>query len=214
MRSARAGSTIGEMTATTIERVPAAGRRRANAVQRLVQHFASLRPVAMVFRHTFHHVDRWLFGVLGGHTLSSVLGGVPEILLTTTGARTGKSRTVPLVGIGLADGTTAVVGTRWGSQHEPGWSHNLTAVPEAVIERRGGERSAVVARRVPRGAEYEAIMAAADTVYLGFARYRGRITRRDVPVYVLAPAAATDRASSGGHAAGTISGEHGLGRER
>jgi deazaflavin-dependent oxidoreductase (nitroreductase family) len=192
------------MTVSTIEPTPAAVRRGANALQRLVQHFASLRPVAMVFRHTFHHVDRWLFGVLRGHTLSSVLGGVPEILLTTTGARTGESRTVPLVGITLADGTTAVIGTRWGSQHEPAWSHNLTAIPDATIERRGGERSAVVARRVPHGAEYEAIMAAADRVYLGFARYRRRISRRDVPVYVLEPVAAGDRTSSGGHTAGQV----------
>jgi deazaflavin-dependent oxidoreductase (nitroreductase family) len=164
------------------------GRQRpqANALQRGMQHVASLRPVAAVFRHTFHHVDRWLFGLLRGHTLSSILAGVPQILLTTSGARTGMSRTVPLVGIHLADGTTAVVGTRWGSQHDPGWSYNLTADPNAMIEW-GGERSRVITRRLERNAEYDAIMAAADKAYVGFASYRRRISRRDVPVYVLRP---------------------------
>jgi deazaflavin-dependent oxidoreductase (nitroreductase family) len=190
------------MTVVTVK--GAVGRRHANALQRVVQHVASLRPVAAVFRHTFHHVDRWLFGVLHGHTMSSVLGGVPEILLTTTGARSGRSRTVPLVGVELADGTTAVIGTRWGSQHEPGWSHNLTANPEAVIERRG-DRTAVVARRVRPGAVYEAVMAAADDVYSGFARYRRRISRREVPVYVLAPTTAPARPGGGGHMAGKLS---------
>src|SRR6187200_1127531 len=98
----------------------AAGGRGANVVQRV----ASLRPVAAMFRLTFHHLDRRLFARFGGRTLSGVLGGVPELLLTTTGARSGRSRTVPLVGIGLADGSVAVVGTRWGSHREPGWSHN------------------------------------------------------------------------------------------
>ena len=64
----------------------------ANPVQRLIQHVASLRPVAFVFRHTLHHLDRALLPVLRGRTLSSVLAGVPNIMLTTTGARTGRCR--------------------------------------------------------------------------------------------------------------------------
>jgi deazaflavin-dependent oxidoreductase (nitroreductase family) len=127
--------------------------------------------------------------------LSSVLGGVPEILLTTTGARTGRQRTVPLVGIDLSDGTTAIVGTRWGAQHEPGWSHNLTANPYAKIEH-PGQGHTVVARRVPPGAEYDAIMSVADKMYLGFARYRPRITQREIPIYVLKPAPAADPTGS------------------
>jgi deazaflavin-dependent oxidoreductase (nitroreductase family) len=177
--------------------------QQPNLLQPLVQHMASVRPVAAVFRHTFHHVDRWLYRPLGGRGLSSILGGVPEILLTTTGARSGQQRTVPLVGIELSDGTTAVIGTRWGSQHEPAWSHNLAANAHAEVESHG-QRHAVVARRVLVGPEYESIMAAADEVYLGFARYRPRITAREVPVYVLEPVTPADRKSSGGATAGKI----------
>ena len=76
------------------------------------------------------------------------------------------------------------VGTRWGSQHDPGWSHNLTAHPRADMER-DGEHVDVTARRVPPGDEYDAIMCRADEVYVGFAKYRRRITHREVPVFVL-----------------------------
>jgi len=69
--------------------------RTANPVQRVMQWFASLRPVAFVFRHTFHLVDRALLRPLRGRTLSSVVAGIPNIMLTTTGARTGQRRTVP-----------------------------------------------------------------------------------------------------------------------
>ena len=70
-----------------------------NAVQRTMQRIASLRPVAFVFRHTFHHIDRAAVGVLGGRTVSGIVAGVPNVMLTSTGARTGRPRTVPLVGI-------------------------------------------------------------------------------------------------------------------
>jgi deazaflavin-dependent oxidoreductase (nitroreductase family) len=176
MRGSVDGRTMGRMIATTV--------RTPNRVQRVMQHIASLRPVAAVFRHTFHHIDRWGLGLLRGRTLSSVLAGVPNILLTTTGAQTGRPRTVPLVGVPLDGGATALVGTRWGSEHNPGWSYNLMKEPRAVVER-DGQRFDVVARRVVDGDEYAAIMRRADQVYVGFAKYRRRITRRDVPVFVL-----------------------------
>ncbi len=157
-----------------------------NRLQRAIQHVASIRPVAAIFRHTFHHVDRWAIGPLRGRTLSGVLAGVPNILLTTTGVRSGTARTVPLIGLPLDDGGTAIVGTRWGSEHNPGWFYNLTNDPHAVIHR-GDEQIDVVARRVLEDAEYDRIMHQADEVYVGFARYRRRITRRNVPVFVLEP---------------------------
>ena len=155
-----------------------------NVLQRMIQHIASLRPVAAIFRHTFHHVDRVAVRVFGGRTLSGILAGVPNIMLTTTGARSGEPRTVPLVGVPLASGDLAIVGTRWGSQHDPGWSHNLTAEPHAVVER-DGRRDAVTARRVTDRDEYDAILRRADEVYVGFAKYRRRISRRTVPVFLL-----------------------------
>ena len=140
-----------------------------------------------MFRHTFHHLDKALLGVLGGRTLSGIIAGVPNIMLTTTGAKTGAPRTVPLIGLPVEDGL-AIVGTRWGSEHHPAWYYNLREDPRAAV-RRGRTTEDVVARQVEPGGEYDAIMRLADTVYAGFPKYRRRISGRDVPVFVLEAAA-------------------------
>jgi hypothetical protein len=93
----------------------------------MIQRIASLRPVAAVFRHTFHHIDRWGLAALRGRTLSGVLAGVPNIMLTTTGAKSGKARTVPLVGVPLDAGAIAVIGTGRASRSRPAASRTLTS---------------------------------------------------------------------------------------
>ena len=59
------------------------------------------------------------------------------VLLTTTGARTGQPRTVPVLGRATADGF-AVIASNFGQRRHPGWYHNLRASPGgsvAVAER-------------------------------------------------------------------------------
>jgi deazaflavin-dependent oxidoreductase (nitroreductase family) len=158
-----------------------------NAFQRAFQRFASLGPVAVVFRHAAHHLDKVAVKVLGGHTLSGILAGIPNILLTTTGAKSGEKRTVPLLGLPTPAGPLAVVGTRFGADSHPGWYHNLVADPRGTVEVRG-VRQDVIARLVPPGDEYDAIMRIADTAYVGYAKYRERITTRPIPIFVLDPA--------------------------
>jgi deazaflavin-dependent oxidoreductase (nitroreductase family) len=97
-----------------------------------------------------------MYRLLGRRTVSAIVAGVPNVMLTTTGAKTGRQRTVPLVGVPV-DGGIAVIGTRWGSPTAPGWSYNLDHDPQAVVERHG-ERTPVVARRLPEGPEYEAAL--------------------------------------------------------
>ena len=156
-----------------------------NAFQKGFQRFASLPPVAWAFRHTAHHLDRVAVKVFKGRTVSGMLAGIPNIMLTTTGAKSGEPRTVPLVGLPVGDGL-AIIGTRFGSDQHPGWYHNLSKDPHAVVEQ-NGRRTEVVARRVPPGDEYDSIMAQADTVYAGYAKYRERITDREIPIFVLDP---------------------------
>jgi deazaflavin-dependent oxidoreductase (nitroreductase family) len=55
------------------------------------------------------------------------------LLLTTTGARSGERRTVPL--IHMADGSTIVVAAGGGgSPRNPGWYHNVVANPKVTVE--------------------------------------------------------------------------------
>lgn len=61
-------------------------------------------------------------------SLSAMLSGLPVVLLTTTGARTGHPRQVLL--LGLPDGDRMVVtGANWGGPRNPAWYHNLRADP-------------------------------------------------------------------------------------
>jgi deazaflavin-dependent oxidoreductase (nitroreductase family) len=61
----------------------------------------------------------------------------PILLLTTTGARTGRPTTVPL-GFGVDDrGRVFVVGSKAGAPKHPAWFHNLRANPSVTVELRG-----------------------------------------------------------------------------
>ena len=72
---------------------------------------------AAVGRRTAHHVDRVLLRLSRGH--AGLAFGIPTLMLTTTGAKSGRERSVPLLYI-RHNGDVAVIGTRWGSTKHPG----------------------------------------------------------------------------------------------
>ncbi|MEN8239363.1 MAG: nitroreductase/quinone reductase family protein [Actinomycetota bacterium] len=157
--------------------------RTPNIVQRLVQRLASMRPIAWLFQKTLYPIDRLLYRKSGGRiTVPGIMAGLPVIMLTTTGARSGQPRTMPLLGIPLGD-AIAVIGTNYGQKPTPGWVFNLRADPTATVEYR--ERSAEVVSRLATKSETEEAFALATKVYPGFAKYRERIDGREVPVFVL-----------------------------
>jgi deazaflavin-dependent oxidoreductase (nitroreductase family) len=111
------------------------------------------------------------------------IGRAPVLLLTSTGRRTGQSRTAPV--LFLRDGgRVVVIGSNAGNTHAPAWSHNLKAHPEAEIEIRG-ERSLVRAR-VAEGEERSELWQKMNAQYDGFDDYEQR-TSRDISVFVLEP---------------------------
>jgi deazaflavin-dependent oxidoreductase (nitroreductase family) len=61
----------------------------------------------------------------------------PILLLTTTGARTGRQATVPLA-FAVDGGQVFVVASRAGSPRHPAWFHNLRANPSVTVELGGG----------------------------------------------------------------------------
>lgn len=74
------------------------------------------------------------YRLLRGRLLDrATLAGAPVVMLTTTGRRTGRTRTVA-VGH-LRDGDDVIVPGTGGGRHPlPGWVHNLRAHPDAVVE--------------------------------------------------------------------------------
>ena len=68
--------------------------------QRLAQRFASSRIGSWLFSYSLHHIDKLLLRLSRGRVaIPRNLGGLPVVRLTTTGAKTNKKRTVPVVGL-------------------------------------------------------------------------------------------------------------------
>lgn len=123
-----------------------------------------------------------LYRVSGGRILGRV-NKAPVLLLTTTGRKSGKQRTAPVVY--LADGENLVViGSNAGHGRTPAWSLNLEADPEAEVEV-GRERREVRAR-VAEGEERADLWRRHNEQYSGFDEYEAR-TDRDIALFVLEP---------------------------
>ena len=76
----------------------------ANAAQRLTQRIAASGPGAWLFQRTLYPVDKVLYARTDGRlTVPGLMAGLPVIMLTTTGAKSGEPRSMPLVGIPLGD---------------------------------------------------------------------------------------------------------------
>jgi deazaflavin-dependent oxidoreductase (nitroreductase family) len=120
-------------------------------------------------------------GVVGGD-----FAGVPLLLLTTTGARSGEPRTAPVTY--LADGgRLAVFGANGGRAAHPAWYRNLLADPVARVEvgTEVYEATAAVAEGAERDRLWRLQLAAAPY----FAGFQERAGDRLVPVVVLTRAA-------------------------
>jgi len=160
--------------------------RKANGLQRIMQAATSNRPSAWIFSKTLHQQDKVLFKATGGRlTRSSVLAGLPVVMVTTTGAKTGQSRTMPLLGIPVGN-DLAVIGSNYGQKRTSGWVYNLEADPSAVVGYR--DRTVAVVARQADEIEANRIFELASAVYPGYAKYRIRADRRVIKVFVLEPA--------------------------
>ena len=159
----------------------------ANAAQRAVRRFASSGPGSWVFARVAHHLDRPIFRATDGrHTAASLLAGLPILMLTTTGAKSGKRRVVPVVGLPTADGL-AVIASNYGQERHPAWFHNLSKNPNAEV---GMDERVWKVRAVEvEGERRERIWQEALKIYPGYATYEKRADHRRIHVFVLEPVA-------------------------
>lgn len=160
---------------------------RANSnIHFLIQRIASSRLGAWFFSHTLHHLDRISLKLTGGRkTLSSTLAGLPILVLTTTGAKSGLARTTPVLGIRdpAKPERFAVIASNWGQDHHPAWYYNLKANPQVVCSIDGQARPYLAYEA--GGEEYERYWQRAVETYIGFPLYQQRAGTRKIPVMVL-----------------------------
>jgi len=107
--------------------------------------------------------------------------GAPLVLLTTTGARTGKVRTNPLVSL-VDEDRVVIFASKAGSPTNPDWYHNIVANPRVTVEQ-GTERYEADATIV-EGAERERLFSTQKERFPGFADYEAG-TDRVIPVVAL-----------------------------
>ena len=111
--------------------------------------------------------------------------GEQLLLLTTTGAKTGRTRTTPLLYV--PDGADIVlIASRGGNTSHPAWYHNLVANPHATALLNG--RTIECIAHQADGDERARLWRMANDYYSGFDAYQSRTGGRTVPVMVLTPA--------------------------
>ncbi|MEU9875660.1 nitroreductase family deazaflavin-dependent oxidoreductase [Streptomyces phaeochromogenes] len=111
--------------------------------------------------------------------------GLPVIVLTTVGAKSGKIRKTPLMRV-EHDGTYAAVASLGGAPKHPVWYHNVVSDPRVELQD-GGTRQDMTAREVT-GEEKAQWWERAVAAYPAYADYQKK-TDREIPVFVLEPAA-------------------------
>ncbi|WP_194912982.1 nitroreductase family deazaflavin-dependent oxidoreductase [Catenulispora rubra] len=139
---------------------------------------------ATTFKGVAPHVDRFLGRATGGRVFMLAGTGIPTLLLTTTGRKSGQQRTVPLL-YSRHEGALLVVSSNWGQQQHPAWALNLLANPEATVAVRG--KSGPVHARVVEGEERERVWNTLLTKnWPGYENYAER-SGRHINIFALEP---------------------------
>jgi deazaflavin-dependent oxidoreductase (nitroreductase family) len=118
-------------------------------------------------------------GGLTGTTLRDT--GLPVVIVTNRGAKTGAVRKTPLMRV-EHDGRYAAVGSKGGAPQNPVWVYNLRKNPQVVVQ--DGQRTWEMTAREVTGEERAAWWERAVAAYPSYADYQLK-TDRLIPVFVL-----------------------------
>jgi len=127
-------------------------------------------------------LHRCLYRATGG-LIGGRFGKANILLLTTTGRKTGRKRTTPLLYIKDGD-DFVLVASNAGDDRDPGWCLNLKANPHAQVQV-GWARTPVTARQASPE-EKARLWPRVIDVYPGYDDYATR-TSREIPVVILTP---------------------------
>jgi F420H(2)-dependent quinone reductase len=125
-------------------------------------------------------IHRGIYAASGGR-VGNRIAGMPVLLLTTVGRRTGKRRTSPLTYF-EEDGAIVLVASYGGRPYNPAWFENLTANPKVDV-RIGNDVRPMKARRATAGERARLWPRIVET-YGGYATYQAKAPR-EIPLAVL-----------------------------
>ncbi|MCP4141474.1 MAG: nitroreductase family deazaflavin-dependent oxidoreductase [Chloroflexi bacterium] len=160
-------------------------QKQRNWIQRILLNFTSSKFGAKIASRVLPPIDKIILKRTNNRrSLTSFLSGIPVIVLTTTGAKSGKLRTVPLLGV-IKGEDVFLIASNWGQARHPSWYYNLKANPEANLAF-GGQEGQYIARNAT-DTEREAYWAEAVNMYSGYAEYKKRVSTREIPMFILSP---------------------------
>jgi len=110
-----------------------------------------------------------------------IWNGVPTLLLTTTGRKSGDERTLPLI-YGKDGARFLIVASRGGAPDHPGWYKNLVAHPGVKLQV-AADRFAARASTA-KGAERAKLWSLMTKIWPAYDDYQSKTTR-EIPVVVL-----------------------------
>lgn len=126
-----------------------------------------------------------LYERTGGREGSTLLdSGIPVIIVTMRGARTGAVRKIALMRVEHG-GSYALVASKGGAPDNPDWYANLLARPDEVTVQDGPEPFSVRVRQL-EGDEYDTWWARSVAVFPRYSEYKEKTSRR-IPVLLAEP---------------------------
>ena len=114
----------------------------------------------------------------------NTLSGDEVCFVTMTGAKSGRTITMPLMYVPYKDGVL-LVASLGGSPKHPVWYYNIAKNPNISVRHRGKEMK--LRARLATAEEKPALWPVCDSCYAPYADYRAR-TDRDIPIFVCEPA--------------------------
>lgn len=125
-------------------------------------------------------IHRGIYSASGGR-IGNRIAGMPVLLLTTVGRRTGNRRTSPLTYF-EEDGAIVLVASYGGRPHNPAWFDNLIAAGEGEVTI-GRDRRRMRARKATADERARLWPRIVET-YDGYANYQAK-TEREIPLALL-----------------------------
>lgn len=134
----------------------------------------------MAHFQNFAKLHRWVYEKTNG-CIGANLAGIPMLLLTTVGRKSGVERTTPVAYYPYGE-DCVIAGSNHGQEKPPAWWLNLQANPVATVRvgRKVSRRHAILAA----GEERERCWQGLLSVYPQFQDYDAR-TKREIPVIIL-----------------------------
>lgn len=120
---------------------------------------------------------------LSGGKMFNTLSGDEVCFVTMTGAKSGKTITMPLMYVPYNDGVL-LVASLGGAPKHPLWYYNIARNPDITVRHRGREMP--LRARLASAEEKPALWPICDQHYAPYADYRAR-TERDIPIFICEP---------------------------